>query len=227
MAERRTVPSLGGAVGCWIQEHCAVPDREQRGEPFRLTSDQWTFLLNFYSLDERGKFVYARGGLSARPVKQGKSPLAAAIVVAEAAGPTRFAGWGADGEPIGRAQATPWVQIAAVSEDQTSNVWRALQPMMQLGEVAHEVDDIGLTRINLPGGGLIEFVTAAHRSRVGQRVTFAVCDELGYWTQGNHGHELLDAIARNLGGTGGRMLGTTNAWESSSGVGSAADRRGA
>jgi hypothetical protein len=84
--------------------------------------------------------------------------------------------------------------------------------MLQLGELSYEIEDVGLTRINLPRGGRIEFVTAAHRSRVGQRTTFCVMDELGYWLPGNHGHELHDAIARNLGGMRGRFLGTTNAW---------------
>ncbi len=210
MAER-VIPSLGGAVGCWIQDHCAIPDGERRGEPFLLTAEQWTFLLNFYALDEAGRFVHPRGGLLVRPAKAGKSPFAAAVIAAEAAGPTRFAGWD-EGEPIGRPHATPWIQVAAVSEEQTANTWRALIPMLQLGGVAHEIEDVGLTRVNLPGGGRIEFVTAAHRSRVGQRTTFAVLDELGFWLPGNHGHELADAILRNLAGMGGRFLGSTNAW---------------
>src|SRR5919197_4068083 len=108
MAERRTIPSLGGLVGCWIQDHCAVPDGELRGEPFRLTADQWAFLLHFYALDERGRFVYPRGGLQVRPAKQGKGPLSAAIIAAEAAGPTRFAGWDDDGEPLGRPHPSAW-----------------------------------------------------------------------------------------------------------------------
>jgi hypothetical protein len=207
----KEVPSLGGTVGCWIQEHVAIPDGKHQGEPFLLTSDQWDFLLRFYTLDERGEFVHRRGGMIVRPAKAGKGPLSAAIIAAEAAGPTRFAGW-EGAEPIGQPPPTPWIQVAAVSEDQTANVWRALVPMLQLGDVAHEIDDVGLTRVNLPRGGRIEFVTAAHRSRVGQRVTFAVMDELGFWLPGNHGHALADAILRNLAGMQGRFLGTTNAW---------------
>ena len=211
MAERE-IPTLGGAVGCWIQETLAIPDGERQGEPFLLTADQWEFLLRFYALDAAGQFVNRRGAMLVRPSKQGKSPLAAAIIAAEAAGPTRFAGW-ENGQPSARRAATPWIQVAAVSEDQTSNTWRALLPMLQLGEIATEVEDVGLTRVNLPGhGGRIEFVTAAHRSRVGQRVTFAVLDELSFWLPGNHGHKLADAVLRNLAGMDGRFVGTTNAW---------------
>ena len=212
MTEGRVIPSLGGLVGCWIQQHLAIPDGEHRGEPFRLTTEQWAFLLRFYALDDRGRFLHPRGGMIVRPAKHGKGPFSAAIVAAEAAGPTRFAGWDDDGEPIGRPPATPLVQVAAVSEAQTANVWRALLPMLELGELQAAVDDVGLTRVNLPGGGRVEFVTAAHRSRVGARTTFAVWDELGLWLQSNHGHALADAIGRNLAGMNGRFLGTTNAW---------------
>jgi hypothetical protein len=27
------VGATGGAVGCWIQDHCAIPDGDRRGEP--------------------------------------------------------------------------------------------------------------------------------------------------------------------------------------------------
>lgn len=207
------MPSLGGAVGVWIQAHCAIPDGARQGEPFLLTGDMWDFLLNFYALDARGRFLHPRGGLLVRPAKFGKGPFSAAIVAAEAAGPTRFAGWNpTSGEPQGRPHPSPWIQIAAVSESQTANVWRALGPMLELGDVAHAVEDVGLTRITLPSGGRIEYVTAAHRSRVGARTTFDVWDELGFWLPQNHGPELADALARNLAGMQGRFLGTTNAW---------------
>ena len=185
---------------------------ELRGEPFRLTGDQWDFLLRFYALDDSGRFVHRRGGMLVRPVKQGKGPLSAAVVAAEALGPTLFAGWDPEGEPVGRTHPSPWIQVAAVSEDQAMNIWRALLAMLQLGGIAHEVD-VGLTRVNLESGGRVEFVTAAHRSRAGQRVTFAALDEVGLWLPGNHGPALLDAISRNLAGMGGRFMATTNAWD--------------
>lgn len=207
------LPTLGGIVGNWVQSHLAIPDGERMGEPYLLTAEQWNFLLHVYRLDAQGRFVYRRGGLLVRPQKHGKGPFSAAIIAAEAAGPTRFAGWDASGEPTGKPTPTPWIQVAAVSEDQTANVWRALLPMLQLGDVAHEIEDVGLTRINLPRGGRIEPVTAAHRSRVGQRTTFAVLDEAGFWLAGNHGRELADAMFRNLAGMIGRFLMTTNAWD--------------
>jgi hypothetical protein len=95
-----------------------------------------------------------------RPQKWGKGPFSAALICAEAAGPVLpvFAG----GELVGgKAWETPWIQVTAVSEDQTDNVFRALLPMIQLSaKLNMEISDTGLTRVNLPGGGYIEPVTA-------------------------------------------------------------------
>jgi hypothetical protein len=30
------IPTLGGIVGNWIQEHVAIPDSDRQGEPFLL-----------------------------------------------------------------------------------------------------------------------------------------------------------------------------------------------
>jgi hypothetical protein len=122
------------------------------------------FLLWFYRLDPvTGKFVYDRGGQLCRPQKWGKGPFASAIICAEAdpEGPVLSDGWDANGEPVGRPWPTPHIQVTAVSEDQTDNVWRALRPMIELGDIAADIPDTGLTRINLPSGGLIEPVTSA------------------------------------------------------------------
>ena len=212
----RELPTLGGLIGNWIQAHVAIGDGDRAGDPYLLTSEMWRFLGHFYALDpETGKFAYPSGGMLARPQKWGKSPFAAAVVCAEAAGPVRFAGWSENGQPEGRAPATPLIQIAATTEDQAANTWRALLPMLQLGAIHHTIDDAGETRINLPGGGRIEPVSSAHRSRHGARLTFAVMDEPHLWTRSNGGVQLADTLRRNLAGMGGRWMATTNAFDPS------------
>lgn len=106
----------------------------------------------------------------------GKGPFSAAIICAEAVGPTLFAGWDASGEPVGRSWPTPLIQITAASEDQTDNVYRQLVPMIDLGPLADLIPDTGETRINLPGGGRIDPVTSKARSRLGQPVTHVLQD---------------------------------------------------
>lgn len=212
-------PSLGYLVADWIEAHCVVPDGDRAGAPFTLTDEQLRFLVWHYRLREDAEESRAgdawtfRRSMLVRPQKWGKGPISAAMVCAEAVGPVLFAGWDADGEPVGREWATPWIQLAASSEDQVANVYRALLPMIQEGPLADVIPDTGLTRINLAGGGFIEPVTAEGRSRLGQRITFAVHDEPHSWLKHNGGWQLADTQRRNLAGMRGRSVATTNAWD--------------
>jgi len=214
------VPTLGYLIAEYIQAVCRVPDGNHRGEPFILTDPMLLFLLKYYELHPEASadpdkpsraFRFARGGQLVEPQKWGKGPFAAAVVTAEADGPVVFDGWDASGEPVGRPWATPVIQVTASSEDQTDNTWDALLPMIELGEP--EIDDTGRTRINLRGGGKIEPVTSSARSRLGQRITFALQDQTESWTRQNGGTKLADTQRRNLAGMGGRFLETANAWD--------------
>lgn len=223
--ECRAFPTLGYLAADFIEAKCVIPDRDQAGEPFLLTDEQLRFLLWFYRVnpatfrDGRARwslpFFFHRGGQLTRPQKWGKGPFAGAVVCAEAAGPVVFDGWDANGHPVGRPWATPLIQVTALSEDQTGNVWSALQPMIELGDIAADIPDTGLTRINLPGGGKIEPVTASARSRLGQRLTFLLQDQTESWVQTNGGRALADNQRRNIAGMGGRWLSTPNAWDPS------------
>jgi hypothetical protein len=222
----QSFPTLGYSVADLIEAKCAIPDGDHVGEPYLLTDEQLRFLLHFYRVNPHTKFdrranrwqlpfVFFRGGQLVRPQKWGKGPFAAAWICAEAdaEGPVLFDGWDATGEPVGRPWATPWIQVTAVSEDQTANVWRALQPMIELGSIHADIPDTGQTRINLPGGGRIEPVTSSARSRLGQRLTAALQDEGHSWLERNGGRMLADNQRRNLAGMGGRFLETGNAWD--------------
>lgn len=214
-------PSLGWSIGEWIETYCVIPDRDDIGQPYLLTDEMWTFLVHHYRLrpdatehDWQAAWAYRRSQL-VRPQKWGKGPLTAAMTCAEAVADVRFGGWDADGEPVGRPWATPWIQITATSEDQTDNIWRVLQPMIEQGPLADWIPDTGSTRINVPGGGVIEPVTNSGRARLGQRITFAPQDETHCWLKSNGGWALADTQRRNLSGTGGRAVETTNGWDPS------------
>ncbi|MDF1596960.1 MAG: hypothetical protein P1T08_12850 [Acidimicrobiia bacterium] len=208
-------PTLGYQVGDLIEACCVIPDGDQVGEPYLLTDEMWHHLLWLYRIDPKsGKFVFERGSQLVRPQKWGKGPFSSAVVIVEAhpEGPVRPAGWNAAGEPVGRPWATPWIQVTAVSGDQTDNVWLALLPMIELSALRFDIPDTGRTRINLPHGGKIEPVTSSHHSRLGQRITFCVEDETHSWTAHNQGRRVADTQRRNLAGMNGRFLETTNAW---------------
>lgn len=230
-------PTLGWLLGSWVEAHCVIPDGDHLGEVYRLTDEMWKYLAWHYRLKPnatrdrwQSAWVYRRSQL-VRPQKWGKGPLSAAIICAEAVGPVRFDGWAEGhevatcdcgcnweyfyeaGEPMGRPWQTAWIQVTATSEDQTDNVYRALVPMIEEGPLANLITDTGETRINLPGGGLIEPVTSSGRARLGQRITCAVQDEPHCWVESNGGWKLAETQRRNLAGTGGRALETTNGWD--------------
>lgn len=218
-------PTLGIEAWRWIEDNCVIPDGPDQGDPFRLTDEMIRFLVHFYRADPDRRslrtagpaFHYDRGGQLVRPQKWGKGPFSGAIICFEATGPSLPDGFDEGGELVGKPWPTPLVQVTAVSEDQTANVFRALVPMIQLGPLVDAIPDCGETRINLPGGGRIEPVTASARSRLGQRLTFAVQDETHSWLERNQGLRLADNQRRNLAGMGGRFMETTNAWDVSEG----------
>lgn len=185
-----------------------------------LTREQARLLVRWYAVDDRGRFIYRRG-CSRRSKGWGKSPLEAAKALAEFAGPVRFDGWDAAGQPVGRPWGTmgdppAWVQIAAVSEDQTDNTYSALYEFLSAnnGGAADALGiDHGLTRCFLRGRrGKLEPVSAAAGSREGQRVTYAVLDETHLWTPSNGGLKLARTLRRNVAKMRGRSYETTNSY---------------
>ena len=218
-------PTLGFVAGEWIESHCVIPDGDQMGQPYRLTTEMLRFLVEFYRVDPEGwsgkydgpRFHYERGGQLVRPQKWGKGPFSAALICFEAVGPCVPAGWDGRGDAVGRPWQTPTIQVTAMSEEQTDNVFRCLLPMIQMGPLDQVIPDTGITRINLSGGGIIEPVTASARSRLGQRLTFCVQDETHSWTERSQGIRLADNQRRNMAGMGGRWVETTNAWDMTEG----------
>lgn len=220
-------PTLGWLIGEWIEEHCIIPDGPQRGAPYELTREMWQHLLQVYRLRPRAKVhpKYPRpvdglvhyGAQLRRPQKWGKDPFHAAKAIAHALGPVQFDGWDADGEPVGRPVDTPWVQIAATSEDQTDNTFKPLYRMLSEGPLASTPGlDVGETRIKLPDGdGWIEPVTAAARSRLGNPISYATFTEPHLMRERDGGKAMARAMKRNLAGMGGSWSEATNAWDPS------------
>lgn len=214
---------MGYEVAAWIEAHCVVPDRMVRGAPFRLSDDQLRHLIHQFRLrpdatvdpDRPAAPFHYVGSLLVRSQKWGKGPLSAARICAQAVGPVLFAGWDANGEPVGMPWATPHIQVAAVSSDQTDNIWRALGPMIELGPLDGVLHDTGVERINVPGGGLIEPVSSNALTRLGARITYLELDQPESMTAANGGVRLADTLLRNLAGMGGRWSATGNAYDPS------------
>jgi hypothetical protein len=223
-AESGEFPTLGYDVGEWIEAHCVVPDGYLMGRPYRLTDEMWTFLVHFYRLyPHAGPWpapdaLRYTGGQLRRSQKWGKDPFGAAMVAAEALGPTRFAGWDAGGEPVGAPYPTPLIVLLGTSEEQTDNTWRPLLSMIRGGPLADLSGlDAGQTRVVLPGGGKIEPATTSARARLGAPMTFVTLTESHLFTLQGGFRKVTGAVKRNVAGMDGRWLELTNAWDPTEG----------
>lgn len=214
------LPSLGWVLLDWWAEHLPSPRNEKT--PLIFTDEQARILLEWFTIDPKtGQYVYRRG-CSRRSKGWGKSPVEAAKCIAEFVGPVRFDGWDENGEPVGRpwgykGDPPPWVQVAAVSEDQTDNTYSVISYFLSAndGRAADELRiDSGITRCYHRDikNAKLEPVTAAAGSREGQPITYGQLDETHLWTTRNGGVKLASTVRRNVAKMGGRSYETTNAF---------------
>lgn len=217
-------PTLGYEVGEWIESHVVIPDGYDQGKPFLLTDEMWRFLLAYYRLYPHAApwpaldALRYTGAQFRRSQKFGKDPLGAAIILAEAQGPTRFDGWNAAGEPVGAPYPTPLIVCLGTSQDQTDNTWRPVLSMVRLGPLVDVAGmDVGETRIELPGGGKIEPATTSARARLGAPMTFVTITESHLFTLQGGFRKVCGAVKRNVAGMDGRWLELTNAWDPTEG----------
>jgi hypothetical protein len=209
------IPTLGYIAVEWIAEYLAAPDRAEY-EPFILYREQEDFVFRWYALHPNGTRRFHRG-VFGRPRGFGKSPLLAALSCLEALGPVHFDGWDANGQPVGRPWSevrTPWVQLAAVSDDQTRNTWAPVLEMLRAEAPVH--DSYRLTPmetfVSLPNRGRIEAITSSARTVKGARAHFAVLDQTEEWVPSNGGPKFARTIRTNAAKVGGTTIESPNAY---------------
>jgi len=217
--------TLGWEVIGWIAENLLLD-----GEPIRLTLEQMRFVLWMYALRPDGRFLYTDMVLQ-RMKGWGKDPLAAVLAAVEFVGPCRFSHWATEvdvqkaakrgrvvnvGDPIARDNPSAWVQIVAVSQEQTKNTAVLLAGMFTKACIAKHGIDVGKEKTYAyHGARRIEIASSAWRSMEGNRPTFVIRNETHHWRSANEGHELQAVTRRNLAkGQGGqnRGLAITNAY---------------
>ena len=202
--------TLGWDILDWGTAMLAHP--EEPSQPWVYTNEQARFILWFYAVDRFGRFRYKSAVLE-RPKGWGKSPFLGAICITEFMGPTQFAGWDAQGNPVGRPTPAPLVQIAAISDSAAENTYSAAREMMLNGPIIDEFPqlEVMLAKSQHPGNRKLEKVTASPRGREGNRASFCVMDETWNWIPAEQGPELYRAITKNLAKRGYRWVETTNA----------------
>ena len=224
--------TLGWQIIHWIERNLIA----EEGGPFVLTDEQKRFLLWWYAVDERGKFVYRKGILQ-RIKGWGKDPVAAVLAAVEFVGPARFGGWLTKdrpdlglvaGDPFGVEHPRAWIQIAAVSKDQTRNTMTIFPGLFSAECVKEHSIDMGKEIIYAHGGQRrIEAVTSSPRALEGGRPTFVIKNETHHWLLNNEGHAMSKVVGRNVTkskGGSARVLSITNAYEPSEGSVAQAER---
>lgn len=221
--------TLGWQALRWVRENLLSDelDEHDRPLPFRPTFEQARFILWFYAIDEDGEFVYREFVLQ-RLKGWGKDPLAAVISAIEFVGPCRFAGWAkkdlpnlglSKGDPVGKSHPRAWVQIAAVSLEQTQNTMKLMQDFFTKDCIQKHSIDLGKEKIYAyHGKRTIMAVTSSPKSLEGNRATLVIMNETHHWQSNNNGHAMADVIERNVTKSkdgAARTLAITNAYEPS------------
>ncbi len=209
--------TLGWDVLAWTAQWLQHPDGPDAGQPWRFTDEQARLVLWWYALDpDTGSFLY-RDGILQRLKGWGKDPFAAALSAAEFVGPCRLAGWTSEGQPVPASHPASWVQIAAVSKDQTRNTMTLFPGLFTNRAIQRYGIDLGKEIIyGNQGRGRLEAVTSSPRSLEGARATFVVRNETHHWLSNNNGHEMAEVIDRNAMKSrdgAARSMAITNAYE--------------
>ena len=208
--------TLGWEVLGWTAEYLRQPDGDDAGRPWSYTDEQARFMLWWYAIDERGRFIY-RSGMLRRVKGWGKDPVGATICAVEFVGPCRFSGWNAAGDPVAAPHPASWVLTAAVAKDQTRNTMTLFPGLFSDAAISDHGIDLGKEILYARGGKCrLEAVTSSPRALEGPRASFTLKNETQHWLLNNDGHEMSKVIARNATKSrdgSSRVLAISNAHE--------------
>ncbi|WP_100813024.1 terminase large subunit domain-containing protein [Microbacterium lacus] len=209
--------SLGWIATWWIESFVVHGRGGVQGMPITYGDEYTGFIVDCYGMDAAGKRYYNSAFFS-RPKGTDKSGLAAALVLFEAFGPARFAGWAkggetyeflgqvytyAPGEPMGKEVRNPVIKIMATEEGQTGNVFDNVYYNLNTeGTPLHVLKtaygvDVGKTRIILATGGTITPTTSGAASKDGGLETFVVFDETHLYETPTL-RDMYSTVSRNL-----------------------------
>ena len=200
--------SLGYEVADWITEFCCHGPGDVQGDPIELDAEWLAFLVAAYALDPVTGRRKVDAAVLSRPKGRAKSELAGFIVVAEAFGPTRFDGWDANGQPVGRRVRSPLIKCLATEEEQAGNTFENVAYIAAdwgpdvhpdiYGGVRGAKQYQSASALYLPFGGEIRAATSGAASKDGGKETFAVADEVHLYIS-RELKSMYATVARNLG----------------------------
>lgn len=188
----------------------------KRGEPWKFTAEQARLWLWWYAVDGSGLFVFDREGVIQRLKGWGKDPVAATMCANELVGPCRFSHFEGD-RAVATDEPDAWVQIAAVTQEQTKNTMR-LFPRLFTDDAKREFKlQIGKEQIYALGDQrFLQALTSNPAPLEGGRSTFVLLNETHHFLRNNNGLDMYDVIERNATKSSdgaARVLHITNAYD--------------
>jgi hypothetical protein len=202
--------SLGWRVLAW----CGRWLVDKNGEPWTFTMEQARFVLWFYAVDPDGHWL-SDSAVFQRLKGHGKDPLAACLSAAACFAPVTFDHF--DGAtPVGREESSAWVQVVAVSQEQTKNTMRLFPSLIP--PATRDYYGVQVGKLNVYGMGdtrQIEAVTSSPLAIEGGRPTLVIRNETQNWNQSNGGHDMAGAIEGNVAksqNAAARILDICNAY---------------
>lgn len=187
-----------------------------RGKPWKYTMEQARFVLWFHAVGADGVHL-SHSAVLQRLKGWGKDPFAAVESTNTLVGPMEFDHWGSDGQPVGRQVSDAWVQIAAVSLDQTKNTMKIFPGLIPAETRRHFGIQIGKQNVWARGDtAQIEAVTASPLAIEGGRPKLVIRAETQNWNSSNGGHDMAGAMEGNAAkaevGSPARILDICNAY---------------
>ena len=165
-------------------------------KPWAYTMEQARFLLWFHALNPDGSRMFHSAVLQ-RLKGWGKDPLGACTSVVAAFAPIEFDHWDGD-VPVGREVESAWIQIAAVSQEQTKNTMKLMPGLVPAETRLRYGMQIGKTSIwGMGDTRQIEAVTSSPLAIEGGRPTGTIRNETQNWNSSNSGHDMAGAMEGN------------------------------
>lgn len=199
-------PTLGPQICDLIEERAVYGPGSLQGEPYRLDPEFRAFIHRAFEVHPKGhewagRRRFKRVGLSVRKglAKTEKQALLAFCEL-HPDGPTRFDGWDAHGNPVGRPVRSPYIPMLAVSVEQVEELaYGALKYIISEGPDA-DLFDVGedrILRLDYRGraDGKAVPLSNSPGSRDGARTTLNCFDEPHrlYLPRQLQAHQTMDA----------------------------------
>ena len=206
-------PSLGWDICDWIEDlDLDVPAGRMAGQPFRLRDSQIEAIVKLYQIHPESGAREVRRGQLVGPKGTSKSPTGAIVALAEFDGPVVFSHWDENGEPVGESRADSKIEIVALSEEQTGNLYDWLYTLLNGTEAAERngwLIELGRITKAKGGYGVIEPTTSS-LSSTGGGGHLKIKEETWLWRKSNNMLRVSKMLEAEVAKGGGWTLEVTN-----------------